>query len=183
MKSMKVQTEQWRKATDAAAAVLAGGVEINGRMPDMCASMDNHFSGIFKPPIDGYGGYLGSPGGGEDNDDGFGREKKKSSRIRMFGELWKKKGQNLMRHLLGVTEEEREIRRDEILSTRKICVLRTSEEFVAYSFWLFKFSFEFTTFFLFLLKDFREFGDAIDVVKNRSVVVVAASPDDVEAAM
>ncbi|KAK9691159.1 hypothetical protein RND81_09G179900 [Saponaria officinalis] len=57
---------------------------------------------------------------------------------------------SLLRHLLGVTEEEREIRRDEILSTR--------------------------------LKDFREFGDAIDVVKNSGVVVAVASPDDVEAA-
>ncbi|KAK9688659.1 hypothetical protein RND81_09G001800 [Saponaria officinalis] len=93
MKRMKVQTEQWRKAADAAAAVLAGGVEINGRMSDRCASMDNHFNGIFEPPIDGYGGYLGSMGGDEDNDDGFGREKKRSSGIRMFGELWKKKGQ------------------------------------------------------------------------------------------
>ncbi|KAK9740404.1 hypothetical protein RND81_03G032600 [Saponaria officinalis] len=88
MKRMKVKTEQWRKAADAAAAVLAGGVEINGLMSDRCASMDNHFNGIFKPPIDGYGGYLGSPGGDEDNDDGFGREKKRSSGIRIFGELW-----------------------------------------------------------------------------------------------
>ncbi|XP_074319199.1 interactor of constitutive active ROPs 4-like [Silene latifolia] len=89
MKKMKVQTEQWKKAADAAASVLAGG----GRISDRCASMDNHLNGIFEPPIDGFGGFLGSPGGGDDIDDGFGREKKRSSGIRMLGDLWKKKGQ------------------------------------------------------------------------------------------
>ncbi|XP_074285856.1 presequence protease 2, chloroplastic/mitochondrial-like [Silene latifolia] len=56
---------------------------------------------------------------------------------------------SMLRHLLGVTKEEREIRREEILSTS--------------------------------LKDFKEFGDAIDAVKDKGVVVVVASPDDVEA--
>lgn len=94
MKKMKVQTEQWRKAADAAAAVLSGGpTNVNGRISGRCASMDNHFNGIFEPPpINAYGGggYLGSPG--DDVDDEFGGGKKKGSGIKMLGDLWKKKG-------------------------------------------------------------------------------------------
>ncbi|CAM8941621.1 unnamed protein product [Rhodiola kirilowii] len=57
---------------------------------------------------------------------------------------------SLMRYLLGITEEERQKRREEILSTS--------------------------------VKDFQEFGDAIEAVKDKGVVVAVASPDDVEAA-
>ncbi|XP_021731733.1 presequence protease 1, chloroplastic/mitochondrial-like [Chenopodium quinoa] len=57
---------------------------------------------------------------------------------------------SMLRHLLGVTEEEREKRREEILSTS--------------------------------VKDFKEFADAVDVVKDKGVVVAVASPEDVEAA-
>ncbi|KAJ8530106.1 hypothetical protein K7X08_036941 [Anisodus acutangulus] len=56
----------------------------------------------------------------------------------------------LLRHLLGVTDEERQRRREEILSTR--------------------------------LEDFKKFGDVMEAVKDEGVVVVVASPDDVEAA-
>ncbi|CAA6664336.1 unnamed protein product [Spirodela intermedia] len=54
---------------------------------------------------------------------------------------------SLMRHLLGITEEERQIRREEILSTS--------------------------------VKHFREFADALEVVKDKGVVVAVASADDV----
>ncbi|KAF3435385.1 hypothetical protein FNV43_RR22474 [Rhamnella rubrinervis] len=57
---------------------------------------------------------------------------------------------SLLRHLLGVTDEERQKRREEILSTS--------------------------------LKDFKEFADAIDAVKDKGVVVAVASLDDVDAA-
>ncbi|XP_021851322.2 presequence protease 1, chloroplastic/mitochondrial [Spinacia oleracea] len=57
---------------------------------------------------------------------------------------------SLSRHLLGITEEEREKRREEILSTS--------------------------------VKDFKEFADAVDVVKDKGIVVAVASPEDVEAA-
>ncbi|XP_075520960.1 LOW QUALITY PROTEIN: presequence protease 1, chloroplastic/mitochondrial-like [Primulina tabacum] len=57
---------------------------------------------------------------------------------------------SLLRYLLGVTEEERRIRREEILSTR--------------------------------LNDFKEFADFIEAVKDKGVVVVVASPDDIDAA-
>ncbi|RWR92530.1 presequence protease 2, chloroplastic/mitochondrial [Cinnamomum micranthum f. kanehirae] len=57
---------------------------------------------------------------------------------------------SLLRYLLGITEEERQKRREEILSTS--------------------------------LKDFKEFADAIEAVKDKGVVVAVASPDDVAAA-
>ncbi|KAL5736707.1 hypothetical protein ACOSP7_031160 [Xanthoceras sorbifolium] len=76
MKKLRVQTEQWRKAADAAAAVLAGGV-------------DKHFGGVFEPLGGRYTSLVGSP---DDLDDGFGSGKRKGSGIKMFGDLWKKKG-------------------------------------------------------------------------------------------
>ncbi|XP_021832343.1 interactor of constitutive active ROPs 4-like [Prunus avium] len=91
MKKMRVQTEQWRKAADAAAAVLSGGMEMNGRISERCGSMDKHFGGVFEPPAGGYAGFVGSPA--DDLDDGFGSGKRKGSGIKMFGDLWKKKGQ------------------------------------------------------------------------------------------
>lgn len=93
MKRLKVQTEQWRKAADAAAAVLAGGMDMSARIPERCGSMDKHFGGTFETPAGRYNGYVGSPGMADDLDDGFGGGKKKGSGIRMFGDLWKKKGQ------------------------------------------------------------------------------------------
>ncbi|KAM1079256.1 hypothetical protein TB2_013733 [Malus domestica] len=75
MKKMRVQTEQWRKA--AYAAVLAGCVEMNGR--------------VIEPSTGGYIGFVGSPA--DDLDDGFGSGKRKGSGKKMFGDLWKKKGQ------------------------------------------------------------------------------------------
>lgn len=85
MKKIRVHTEQWRKAADAAAAVLAGGVEMNGRIPERCGSMDKHFGGSFEPRAGGY--FMGSPA--DDLDDGFGSGKRKGSGIR---NLWRKKG-------------------------------------------------------------------------------------------
>ncbi|KAK2982857.1 hypothetical protein RJ640_006508 [Escallonia rubra] len=91
MKKLRVQTEQWRKAADAAAAVLAGDVDMNGRrISERCGSMDKHYGGVFDG---GYAGFAGSPGLGDDCDDGYGNGKRKGSGIRMFGDLWKKKGQ------------------------------------------------------------------------------------------
>ncbi|KAF3439945.1 hypothetical protein FNV43_RR18223 [Rhamnella rubrinervis] len=91
MKKIRVQTEQWRKAADAAAAVLASGVEMNGRIAERCGSMDKHFGSSFETPGGGYAGFVGSPA--DDLDDGFGSGKRKGSGIKMFGDLWRKKGQ------------------------------------------------------------------------------------------
>ena len=93
MKKLRVQTEQWRKAADAAAAVLAGGVDMSARIPERCGSMDKHFGGTFETPAGRYNGYVGSPGMADVLDDGFGGGKRKGSGIRMFGDLWKKKSQ------------------------------------------------------------------------------------------
>ncbi|MED6182596.1 Presequence protease 2, chloroplastic/mitochondrial [Stylosanthes scabra] len=56
----------------------------------------------------------------------------------------------MLRYLQGITEEERKIRREEILSTS--------------------------------LKDFKEFADAMEAVKDKWVMVAVASPEDVDAA-
>ncbi|XP_077224928.1 presequence protease 1, chloroplastic/mitochondrial-like isoform X2 [Tasmannia lanceolata] len=57
---------------------------------------------------------------------------------------------SMLRYLLGITEEERQKRREEILSTSS--------------------------------KDFKEFADAIEAVKDKGVVVAVASVDDIAAA-
>ena len=57
---------------------------------------------------------------------------------------------SMLRYLLGITEEERQRRREEILSTS--------------------------------LKDFKEFVDAMEAVKDKGVTVAVASPEDVDAA-
>ncbi|XP_042025343.1 interactor of constitutive active ROPs 1-like isoform X2 [Salvia splendens] len=91
MKMLRVQTEQWRKAADAAASVLAGGMEVNGRrISERCGSMDKVYGNTFDH-VGGYTGYAGSPGLIDGGDDDFGSEKRKG--IRMFGDLWKKKSQ------------------------------------------------------------------------------------------
>ncbi|XP_008811260.2 interactor of constitutive active ROPs 1 [Phoenix dactylifera] len=95
MKRLRVQTEQWRKAAEAAAAVLAAGegpgVEMMGerRVAERCGSMNKHLG-------TGSGGFAGwgSPlMGGEMDDEGIGGGKRRGTGIRMFGDLWKKKGQ------------------------------------------------------------------------------------------
>ncbi|MCE0482439.1 hypothetical protein HAX54_041228 [Datura stramonium] len=95
MKKLRVQTEQWRKAADAAAAVLAGEVEMNKRrLSERCGSMDyKRYGNVFEPTVGGYGCYMGSPGLLDDSDDGFGNVKRKGSGIKKFGDLWRKKGQ------------------------------------------------------------------------------------------
>ncbi|KAF2589041.1 hypothetical protein F2Q70_00041591 [Brassica cretica] len=79
MKKLRVQTEQWRKAADAAAAVLSGEFEMNGR--DRYGSGEKCFAnGLFDPSA--VVGFVEPSGMGDDSEDGL-----------MFGELWKKKGQ------------------------------------------------------------------------------------------
>ncbi|KAG0539467.1 hypothetical protein BDA96_03G325200 [Sorghum bicolor] len=73
LRRLRVQTEQWRKAAEAAAAVLGG---------------DNHLTGLA-----GNGNGWGSPATMPDDgdDEGFGG-KRKGAGIRVLGDLWKKKG-------------------------------------------------------------------------------------------
>uniref|UniRef100_A0A1J3GZ07 Interactor of constitutive active ROPs 1 n=1 Tax=Noccaea caerulescens TaxID=107243 RepID=A0A1J3GZ07_NOCCA len=89
MKKLRVQTEQWRKAADAAAAVLSGEFEMNGR--DRSGSTEKCFAGgLFDPSA--VVGFMEPPGMADDSDDGLGSGKRKSSGMKMFGELWRKKG-------------------------------------------------------------------------------------------
>ncbi|CAD6236722.1 unnamed protein product [Miscanthus lutarioriparius] len=75
LRRLRVQTEQWRKAAEAAAAVLGG---------------DNHLTGLAG---NGNGNGWGSPATMPDDgdDEGFGG-KRKGAGIRVLGDLWKKKG-------------------------------------------------------------------------------------------
>lgn len=84
MKRLRVQTEQWRKAAEAAAAVLSAGEDGNGRrVGERCGSMEKNFGGGYVGV-----GFVGSPGmGGGEGEEG------KRRGMKMFGELWKKKGQ------------------------------------------------------------------------------------------
>ncbi|CAF1926318.1 BnaC05g13270D [Brassica napus] len=87
MKKLRVQTEQWRKAADAAAAVLSGEFERDrSRSAEKCCA-----GGLFDPNAEV--GFLEPPGVAEDSDDGLGSGKRRSSGMKMFGELWKKRGQ------------------------------------------------------------------------------------------
>ncbi|KAG2259577.1 hypothetical protein Bca52824_078871 [Brassica carinata] len=91
MKKLRVQTEQWRKAADAAAAVLSGEFEMNGRR-DRYGSGEKCFANeLFDPSA--VVGFVEPSGMGDDSEDGLGSGKRKSSGMKMFGELWKKKGQ------------------------------------------------------------------------------------------
>lgn len=93
MKKLRVQTEQWRKAADAAAAVVAGDMEMNGRIYERCVSMDKQLGGVLEPPAGGYTSFGGSPRMIDDLDDGLGSGKRRGSGIRKFGDLWRKKSQ------------------------------------------------------------------------------------------
>ena len=82
-----------------------------------------------------------------------------------------------MRHLLGVTDEERLRKREEILTTRFVN-FTLSTLCVTKSFRL--------VLIIFLcvhsLKDFKDFAEAIDVVRDNGVAVAVASAEDIDAA-
>ncbi|MQL89192.1 hypothetical protein Taro_021753 [Colocasia esculenta] len=79
MKMLRIQTGQWRKAADAAAAVLsAPEVAVGRRVAERCPSMDKHlFDGPGSPLVE----------------EGLGGGRRKGAGIRMLGDLWKKKAQ------------------------------------------------------------------------------------------
>ncbi|KAJ8616647.1 hypothetical protein MRB53_036019 [Persea americana] len=86
MKKLRVQTEQWQKAASEAASVLAGEVEVGGqKVAAQSSSLGKHVG--FE--LVGYGGFDSL----EDFDEELESGKRKGSGIRMFGDLWKKKGQ------------------------------------------------------------------------------------------
>ncbi|PKA57501.1 Interactor of constitutive active ROPs 4 [Apostasia shenzhenica] len=100
VKRLRVQTEQWRKAAEAAASVLASGdgeaavAELNGRsLGERCGSMDKKFGGHGFSA--GGGGWSPGFAGGEVDDvvSGAKRRGGVGGGIRMFGDIWRKKGQ------------------------------------------------------------------------------------------
>ncbi|KAF3791361.1 Interactor of constitutive active ROPs 2 [Nymphaea thermarum] len=80
LKRLRVQTEQWKKAADAAAAVLA--TAHNGKTVERTGSMDSSVYSNIR---------VGSPFY-EDMDENSPR--KKNAMLKKFGDLWKKKSQH-----------------------------------------------------------------------------------------
>ncbi|WCJ34545.1 Interactor of constitutive active ROPs 3 [Euphorbia peplus] len=76
LRRLKVQSDQWRKAAEAAAAMLSTGN--NGKVVERTGSLDNSYNTI--------GGALGSPYS-EDMDD---ESPKKKNMLKKIGVLWKK---------------------------------------------------------------------------------------------
>ncbi|CAL0334053.1 unnamed protein product [Lupinus luteus] len=72
LRKMKVQSDQWRKAAEAAAATLSAGN--NGKLTDRAMSLDNYKYSLYAGDID---------------DDGFQR-KKNGNMLKKIGVLWKK---------------------------------------------------------------------------------------------
>ncbi|KAM0875813.1 hypothetical protein ACQ4PT_036542 [Festuca glaucescens] len=78
MRRLRVQTEQWRKAAEAAAAVIGGDAHLVGHH-GLAGSNGNGWGSPATMPDDG-------------DDEGFGGKRKGAGGIRMLGDLWKKKG-------------------------------------------------------------------------------------------
>ncbi|KAL0921517.1 hypothetical protein M5K25_008596 [Dendrobium thyrsiflorum] len=86
MKRLKIQTDQWRKASEAAASIIATGDENFRSTQKPHESYNFSANGVLWSPLIT----------GSQMDEGQEGQKKRgsgSSGIRVFGELWKKKGQ------------------------------------------------------------------------------------------
>ncbi|KAG6415091.1 hypothetical protein SASPL_122493 [Salvia splendens] len=79
LRRLKVQSDQWRKAAEAAAAMLSAGNN-NGQMMERTGSMDGHYSPMT--------GKVSSPYA-DDLDEEL-MKKKNGNKLRKFGVLWKK---------------------------------------------------------------------------------------------
>lgn len=78
LRRLKVQSDQWRKAAEAAASMISTGN--NGQIMERTGSMDSHYS----PRT----GKIGSPYADDLDDDLM--KKKNANKLRRFGGLWKK---------------------------------------------------------------------------------------------
>ncbi|KAL9685195.1 hypothetical protein QQ045_022642 [Rhodiola kirilowii] len=81
LRKLKVQSDQWRKAAEAAAAMLTSGN--NGKYIDRTGSLDSSYHTL--------GGRIGSPFSDDLNDESA--KKKNGNMLKKIGVLWKK-GQN-----------------------------------------------------------------------------------------
>ncbi|KAH9288806.1 hypothetical protein KI387_032923, partial [Taxus chinensis] len=85
MKRLRIQTEQWKKAADVAANVLAvaHNRELNGKVVEISASLLSYsdvLSMRFSSPM-------------KDDFDTLPNSKKKKAMIKKIGDLWKQRGQ------------------------------------------------------------------------------------------
>ncbi|KAH9295361.1 hypothetical protein KI387_038949, partial [Taxus chinensis] len=85
MKRLRIQTEQWKKAADAAATVLAAAHnrELNGKVVERSASLLSNSDVLnmrFSSPM-------------KDDFDTLPNSKKKKAMLKKIGDLWKKRGQ------------------------------------------------------------------------------------------
>lgn len=78
LRKLKVQSDQWRKAAEAATAMLSTGN--NGKFAERTGSLDSHYSSMT--------GNTGSPYSEELDDDS--PKKKNANMLKKFGVLWKK---------------------------------------------------------------------------------------------
>ncbi|XP_038701429.1 interactor of constitutive active ROPs 2, chloroplastic-like [Tripterygium wilfordii] len=78
MRRLKVQSDQWRKAAEAAAAMISTGN--NGKLVERTGSLDNNYNTI--------GASLGSPYSEDMDDDS--PKKKNGNMLKKIGVLWKK---------------------------------------------------------------------------------------------
>lgn len=78
MRRLKVQSDQWRKAAEAAAAMLSSGN--NGKFVERTGSLDSNYHTI--------GGKMGSPYSDDMDDDS--PKKKNGNMLKKIGGLWKK---------------------------------------------------------------------------------------------
>lgn len=90
MKRLRIQTEQWKKAADAAATVLAAAHngELNGKLVERSASLDTHL----LSDSDVLNMKLTSPIMSDDMESSP-TSKKKNAMLRKIGDLWKKRSQ------------------------------------------------------------------------------------------
>ncbi|PWA59247.1 hypothetical protein CTI12_AA392770 [Artemisia annua] len=79
LRKLKVQSDQWRKAAEAAATMLSTGNNTNRRLMERTCSMDNSTPGR----------NIGSPYGEDIDDDEF-MKKKNGNMLKRIGVLWKK---------------------------------------------------------------------------------------------
>ncbi|KZV35136.1 interactor of constitutive active ROPs 3 [Dorcoceras hygrometricum] len=79
LRRLKVQTDQWRKAAEAAASMISAGNN-NGHLMEMTGSIDSNCSTLL--------GNINSPYAYDSGEDTF--KKKNANVLRRFGVLWKK---------------------------------------------------------------------------------------------
>ncbi|MQL75426.1 hypothetical protein Taro_007798 [Colocasia esculenta] len=104
MRTMRVQTEQWRKAAEAAAAVLSGSTaeaRVSVAAAERRGSTDEYMGGVgYEGSGMGFSG-LWSPLASVEPEEGLGVGRRKGGvggGIRVFGDLWRKRGQQQQHH-------------------------------------------------------------------------------------